>query len=176
MSNIANGVHRKQLYSNVNLLCKSTIWNFLLLFIKEICLLLQDLSLSHVKRKFSKDYIDIHIYIYLNYYFLTGLQTQIHSRCDVLYLWFMSSLYNENKCYQTITVFLLVLPLILFTVLFPEVGRNMVRKAMRGLPEASENIVFLGCLPFFSAAGCCLSAEMTEQPACVIQHEVSSLA
>jgi len=59
---------------------------------------------------------------------------------------------------------------------FPELGRSTIREALRGLPGASENLGFAGCQLLSPAAGWCLPAEMTEQPACVIQRQVKQFS
>lgn len=104
-------------------------------------------SLNDLKRNFSKGYI---YFLKLLLILLTGLQTQIHSRFGVLDKRFMNSLHNENKPYQTDAVFLLVLPLIVFPVVFPKVGRSMVREALR-----SAWSFWRRWLPWLSAALLC---------------------
>lgn len=58
------------------------------------------------------------------------------------------------------------------SVVFPEMGRAMIREDLSDLLRAPEDIGFPGSLLLSSVSGCCLPAELTEQPACVITRKV----
>lgn len=131
-------------------------------------------SIPRKRKNFKRLYIFFKKLLIL----LSGLQAQIHSRFDVLDPW-VTSMHRviSIQWEQTISNrdFLLVLPLIRYSVVFPEAGRSMVREA-----ERYACSLWRYWLPWPSGpllcCGCCRPAELTEPPALVIQRKVKQFS